>query len=46
MPPGAHAEYKFRGPDGVVFDITREEWEGSEPVAPEDRVAQVKEAAE
>jgi catechol 2,3-dioxygenase-like lactoylglutathione lyase family enzyme len=32
MPPGAHAEFKFRGPDGVVFDITREPWEGSAPV--------------
>jgi catechol 2,3-dioxygenase-like lactoylglutathione lyase family enzyme len=32
MPPGAHAEFKFRGPDGVVFDITRESWEGSAPL--------------
>jgi catechol 2,3-dioxygenase-like lactoylglutathione lyase family enzyme len=46
MPPGAHAEYKFRGPDGVVFDITREEWEGSQPVPPEDRVAKLPQAAE
>ena len=46
MPPGAHAEFKFRGPDGVVFDITREEWEGSAPVPNEDRVVAVKEAAE
>jgi catechol 2,3-dioxygenase-like lactoylglutathione lyase family enzyme len=36
MPPGAHAEFKFRGPDGVVFDITRELWEGSAPVDAEE----------
>ena len=28
IPAGAHAEYKFRGPDGVVFDITDSPWEG------------------
>jgi hypothetical protein len=28
VPPGAHAEFKFRGPDGVVFDITGHPWEG------------------
>lgn len=28
VPPGAHAEFKFRGPDGVVFDITGQPWEG------------------
>ena len=22
IPPGAHLEIKFRGPDGVVFDIS------------------------
>ncbi len=32
VPPGAHAELKFRGPDGVVFDITGSPWEGSAPV--------------
>ena len=31
LPAGAHAEHKFRGPDGVVFDITAMPWEGSEP---------------
>jgi catechol 2,3-dioxygenase-like lactoylglutathione lyase family enzyme len=46
MPPGAHAEYKFRGPDGVVFDITKDEWEGSQAVSPEDRVAELPQAAE
>lgn len=25
-PPGRHAEIKFRGPDGVVFDITGSPW--------------------
>jgi catechol 2,3-dioxygenase-like lactoylglutathione lyase family enzyme len=28
VPPGAHAEFKFRGPDGVVFDITGAPWDG------------------
>ena len=46
MPPGAHAEYKFRGPDGVVFDITKDSWEGSASVSPEDRVAEMPRAAE
>jgi len=46
MPPRAHAEHKFRGPDGVVFDITRDEWEGSAPVSPEDRIAELPHAAE
>lgn len=31
LPPGAHAEHKFCGPDGVVFDITETPWEGSAP---------------
>ena len=31
-PPGTHAELKFRGPDGVVFDITEHLWTGAEPV--------------
>lgn len=30
IPPGAHKEYKFRGPDGVVFDITDRPWPGTE----------------
>ena len=29
IPAGTHAEFKFRGPDGVVFDITGQPWEGS-----------------
>jgi hypothetical protein len=32
VPPGSHAEFKFRGPDGVVFDITGSLWEGSAPI--------------
>ena len=28
-PPGGQAETKYRGPDGVVFDITDHPWEGS-----------------
>ena len=32
-PPGRHAEIKFRGPDGVVFDITGSPWAGSAPDA-------------
>ena len=31
MPTGAHAEFKFKGPDGVVFDITQSNWEGAAP---------------
>jgi len=30
IPPGAHFELKFRGPDGVVFDISERPWPGSE----------------
>jgi catechol 2,3-dioxygenase-like lactoylglutathione lyase family enzyme len=29
VPPGTHAEYKFRGPDGIVFDITGHNWDGA-----------------
>jgi catechol 2,3-dioxygenase-like lactoylglutathione lyase family enzyme len=29
IPPGAHLEIKFRGPDGVVFDITDRPWPGT-----------------
>jgi catechol 2,3-dioxygenase-like lactoylglutathione lyase family enzyme len=29
IPPGAHFEIKFRGPDDVVFDITDRPWPGS-----------------
>ena len=28
-PPNGQAETKYRGPDGVVFDITDHPWEGS-----------------
>ena len=28
-PPGINVELKFRGPDGVVFDIERRPWPGS-----------------
>ncbi len=28
-PPNGQAETKYRGPDGVVFDITDHAWEGS-----------------
>ena len=30
IPPGAHKEIKFRGPDGVVFDISDRPWPGTE----------------
>jgi catechol 2,3-dioxygenase-like lactoylglutathione lyase family enzyme len=46
VPAGSHAEYKFKGPDGVVFDITGDEWQGSQPVPAEDRVVKMSEAAE
>ena len=29
IPPGAHKEIKFRGPDGVVFDISDRPWPGT-----------------
>lgn len=29
IPPGAHFEIKFRGPDDVVFDITDRPWPGA-----------------
>lgn len=29
IPPGAHKEIKFRGPDGVVFDISDLPWPGT-----------------
>ena len=34
IPPGAHFEIKFRGPDNVVFDISDRPWPGSAPVEP------------
>jgi methylmalonyl-CoA/ethylmalonyl-CoA epimerase len=30
IPPGAHLEIKFRGPDNVVFDISDRPWPGTE----------------
>jgi len=32
IPPGAHFEIKFRGPDDVVFDISDSPWPGSAPM--------------
>jgi catechol 2,3-dioxygenase-like lactoylglutathione lyase family enzyme len=32
MPPRAHTEIKFRGPDNVVFDISPAAWPGAAPV--------------
>ena len=29
IPPTAHIEIKFRGPDNVVFDITDKPWPGT-----------------
>ena len=34
IPPGAHFEIKFRGPDNVVFDISDRPWPGSVAVEP------------
>ena len=34
VPPNAHFEIKFRGPDGVVFDISDTVWPGAAPVEP------------
>ncbi len=48
MPPTAHWEIKFRGPDGVVFDISHSVWPGAADVDPETKKLPqpVKEAAE
>ena len=35
MPPTAHTEIKFRGPDNVVFDLSPSAWPGAAPVDPE-----------
>jgi lactoylglutathione lyase len=32
IPPNAHFEIKFRGPDNVVFDISDKPWQGSTPM--------------
>jgi catechol 2,3-dioxygenase-like lactoylglutathione lyase family enzyme len=32
IPPGAHFEIKFRGPDNVVFDISDRPWPGAAPL--------------
>ena len=32
MPPGAAFETKFRGPDGVVFDVSEQPWVGCAPL--------------
>jgi hypothetical protein len=32
IPPGAHYEIKFRGPDNVVFDISDRPWPGTPEV--------------
>jgi methylmalonyl-CoA/ethylmalonyl-CoA epimerase len=34
MPPNAHIEIKFRGPDNVVFDLSPKTWPGAAPVDP------------
>ena len=34
MPPNAHVEIKFRGPDNVVFDISHTTWPGAAPTDP------------
>jgi methylmalonyl-CoA/ethylmalonyl-CoA epimerase len=36
IPPNAHFEIKFRGPDNVVFDISDKAWAGSTPVNDEE----------
>jgi len=33
-PPGAAFETKFRGPDGVVFDVSEHPWVGCAPLVP------------
>ena len=36
LPPNAHFEIKFRGPDNVVFDISNSPWPGSAPMQAEE----------
>src|SRR5262245_18106362 len=44
VPRGSHAEYKFRGPHGVVFDITDKLWDGSPPIVHQTPAAPEREA--
>jgi methylmalonyl-CoA/ethylmalonyl-CoA epimerase len=47
IPSSAHWEIKFRGPEGVVFDISHAEWPGAAKVDPESKkLPVVAEAAE
>jgi catechol 2,3-dioxygenase-like lactoylglutathione lyase family enzyme len=46
MPPTAHTEIKFRGPDNVVFDISPAAWPGAAPVDPATMKQPVLEPAE
>lgn len=40
IPPGAHKEIKFRGPDGVIFDISDRFWAGSAEAEMQSEAAQ------
>ncbi len=46
MPPTAHWEIKFRGPDNVVFDISHLTWPGAAAVDPATTHMPLKQAAE
>jgi len=48
LPKTAHPEIKFRGPEGIVFDLSPTTWPGAAPVDPDTmKLPQpVKEAAE
>jgi methylmalonyl-CoA/ethylmalonyl-CoA epimerase len=45
MPPTAHTEIKFRGPDNVVFDLSPSAWPGAAPVDPDTMKQPLAEAA-
>jgi catechol 2,3-dioxygenase-like lactoylglutathione lyase family enzyme len=46
MPPTAHTEIKFRGPDNVVFDLSPSPWPGAAPVEPDTMKQPAKAVAE
>jgi catechol 2,3-dioxygenase-like lactoylglutathione lyase family enzyme len=46
MPPTAHTEIKFRGPDNVVFDLSPSPWPGAAPVDPDTMQQPAKAVAE
>jgi catechol 2,3-dioxygenase-like lactoylglutathione lyase family enzyme len=46
VPSAADFEVKFKGPEGLVFDISEKSWPGAEAVDPEEKKIPVGEKAE